>query len=102
MINGRNTQIRLDLRKRCVLTAAKRAYTQAVNQALKKAQMDDPELEKRIETLQIALEAMDLASLRGKYPELAGGQDVDVRLQKDAQGRVSLLLQGHELTSVSE
>ncbi|WP_027371448.1 hypothetical protein [Desulfovermiculus halophilus] len=94
-------QIRLNVSRHCVHTAAKRAYTRAVNQALKGPQSNDPELEARIEVLKTALEEMDLAVLRGKHPELAGGSDVDVRLHKDEQGRLSLLLQGQEVQAVT-
>jgi hypothetical protein len=93
--------IPLDVSKHCVLSAAKRAYSQAVNQALRDSDSDS-ELEAKIEILKTALETMDLAGLRGKYPELAGGSDADVRLQSDEQGRISLLLQGRTLTSVPE
>ena len=89
----------LDVSKRCVLSAAKRAYDQSVNQALRGSQVD-PELEARIELLQTALEDMDLAELRGQYSELAGGSDADVRLHQDAQGRISLLLQGKEVLAI--
>jgi hypothetical protein len=94
-------QIHLNVSRHCVLTAVKRAYTQAVNLALKGSNIDDPELETRIETLKTALKEMDLAALRGKYPELAGGSDVDVRLHKDEQATITLLLQGHTRMTIS-
>ena len=93
--------IPLDVSKHCVLSAAKRAYSQAVNQALRGSDIS-PEMEARIEVLKTALKNMDLAGLRGKYQELAGGSIADVRLQKDEHGRISLLLQGHKLTSIPE
>jgi hypothetical protein len=93
-------QVSLDVSKHCVLSAAKRAYTRAVNQALKGPQSNDPELEARIEVLKTVLEEMDLAALRGKHPELAGGSDVDVRLHKDEQGAITLLLQGQVLKTI--
>jgi len=92
--------ISLDVSRHCVLSTAKRVYSQAVNQALRDPDID-PELEARIEVLKTALEHMDLAGLRGKYPELAGGYDADVRLQKDAQGRLSLLLRGKEVQAIN-
>ena len=83
-----------------MLSAAKRAYSQAVNQALNGSEID-PQLEARIEVLKKALQDMDLAGLRGQYPELAGGTKADVRLYKDTQGRLSLLLQGQEVQAVN-
>ena len=70
-------------------------YCQAVNHALGGSAIDH-DLEAQIEVLKKALEDMDLAGLRGQYPELAGGSDADVRLHKDIQGRLSLLLQGRK------
>jgi hypothetical protein len=86
-------EILLDLHKRCVVSAVKRAYSQAVNQALAESDMD-PELETKIEILKTVLEDVDLVNLRGQCPELAGGSDVDVRLEMDESGCIRLVLQG--------
>lgn len=94
-------QICLDLRRRCVLSAAKRAYTQAVNQALRAVTVD-AQLEARIQILKRALEDMDLAGLRGRYPELAGGRDAQACLCSKGDTGIALLLGGREVATLQD
>ena len=101
LTNTGGMDISLDVSRHCVLSAAKRAYSQAVNQALREPDID-PELEARIEVLKTALEHMDLAGLRGKYPELAGGHDPDLRLQRDDLGKTKILLHGKTLQMIDK
>ncbi|MFW6414950.1 MAG: hypothetical protein ACOCZ2_01420 [Thermodesulfobacteriota bacterium] len=70
-------EIQLDLGRHCIKTEIKRQYDRSINEYFK---TQNPELEEKIEFLKDVLENVDLIGLRGKYQELAGNSDADVRI----------------------
>lgn len=79
-------KIVLDLSRHCVLTEIRRQQERAVALALK-GRADEKVFE-QAEVLKEILESVDLKSLRGKYPQLQGGNE----------DRVELVLEGEKRT----
>jgi len=69
-------KIPLNLKKHCIKTEIKKIYEKTLSQCLR--QHDDKD-EILVQILKEILENNDLIFLRGKYPELSGG-DIDISL----------------------
>ncbi len=82
-------EIQLDLGKHCIKTEIQRQYDKSISEYFK---TQNPELEEKIEFLKDVLEKVDLIGLRGKYKELAGNSDADVRLVLHKGGLFELRL----------
>jgi hypothetical protein len=79
--------IALDLSRHCIQTAVRRRYETLVA-AYFKTESGQGDLEMQIGLLQQALETLDFAVLRSRWPELAGGRAVKVAMGRSAGGIV--------------
>lgn len=86
-------EISLNLNNHCILTEIKRQYNRAISEYLKVS--NDENLERKIEFFKKVLESIDLISLRGKHPELAGGSTANVKISEDKNGTLSIMIQDH-------
>ena len=89
-------RIKLNLKKHCIETETKRLYNLCVSQYFK-PHADREHLEKKIETLQSALEWFDFAHLRSAYPELAGHNDDDIALATNEQNKAVIVINGKKI-----
>lgn len=87
-------KFKLDLTKNCIETASKQAYNRSVSRYFKAAEAEKAELELIIDALVQFLEDSDFLSLRSRYPELRGGSDATVELEKLAGGAIGILCNG--------
>jgi hypothetical protein len=89
-------QMRLNLKRHCLLTELRRRYEQILAEALHSRDNGVERLD-RIEFLKDVLEQVDIVKLRGEIPELGGGSEAEVRLDKTKAGEVLLFLNGREV-----
>lgn len=78
-------EVRLDLTRCCIETAARQAHRAAVTAALELEEAD-PALEARLALLQELLEQQDFRALRACWPELCGGRPVEVIVYRSGAG----------------
>ena len=71
--------IELDLQRHCIETDIKRQYNRYLSQYFQSLE-DRDSIEQRISLLKYALETLDFAQLRNKYPALSGHTDYKVFL----------------------
>lgn len=92
------TGIKLDLSAHCVETEIRRQYNVRISLYFKAgASIDKTELETEIELLVEALENFNFKRLRGRHPFLAGSSYDDVRLVRDAAGRIQIQHNGNNI-----
>jgi hypothetical protein len=75
--------IRLDLSKHCIETELKRQYNKAISAYFKAGSEQKPLMEPVIDLIQSALQTLDFAQLRTRYPALSGGTKCKVTLSRD-------------------
>ena len=89
-------QMQLNLKRHCLLTEIRRRYEQILAEALHSPDNGTARVD-RIEFLKDVLEQVDMVKLRGEMPELGGGSEADVRLEKTKAGAMILFLNGREV-----
>jgi hypothetical protein len=87
------TKVKLNVNKHCIEAAAKEFLRELVRELLNKENIAG-ELEKQVEILKEFLEKTEFGRVRAKFPELAGGTDMDVYLKKGAGGGFEILTPG--------
>lgn len=92
------TVIRLDLSAHCIETEIRRQYNIRISRYFKAgASNDKTVLETEIELLLEALENFDFKRLRSGRLSLAGGSHDDIRLVRDAGGRMRIYHNGNDI-----
>jgi len=82
-------EIQLDLSKHCIKTEIQRQYDKSISEYFKTG---ETYLEDKIEFLKNILENIDLIGLRGRYQDLAGNSDAEVKLVLHGDGLFELKL----------
>ena len=72
--------IQLDLSAHCIETELNRQYNRAISEYFKGGVEEQKRLEPIIDMLRLALETLDFAKLRSRYPALSGGAHEDIRI----------------------
>jgi len=89
--------IPLNLRRHCIETEIRRCYNHCLSRYFKSG-ADKPRLEQQIEMLRHALEQWDFRYLRSRCPELSGCQDAKIFLSADADGGITLRIDGRRVS----
>lgn len=90
-MRAQGVEIPLDLSRHCIQTELRRQHNRAVSQYFRAGPAERLRLEPLVEALGKALETLDFAQLRTRYPALSGGSDMEVRLSFTAAGwRIAL------------
>lgn len=96
-MEGRVTQIDLDLSRHCIATEVKRLHNRCLSDYFK-GRGEPAVLEAQIALLGRALEELDLPALRGGHPLLAGGSPVTAALSGSDSSPLTLTLEGAPLS----
>ncbi|MGD9186874.1 MAG: hypothetical protein PVI89_01605 [Desulfobacteraceae bacterium] len=72
--------VQLDLSTHCIETELNRRYNRAISEYFKAGLEEQKRLEPIIDMLRLALETLDFAKLRARYPALSGGAHRNIRI----------------------
>jgi len=89
--------IELDLQRHCIETDIRRKYNRHLSQYFQSPE-DRDSIEQRIALLKHALETLDFAQLRNKYPALSGHTDHKVFLSRVDSKTVSIHIGTKQVT----
>ena len=92
-------KIQLDLSEHCIETEIKRHHNRAISEYFK-AEKDKRLIEKTIELTRQALETLDFARLRSKYPQLNGNTNQQIVLSMDDY-RFSIAIDGRAIEPIT-
>jgi hypothetical protein len=90
-------RLTLDLSRHCIQTATRRCYEQRMAQYFR-SEASRNALGQEIDLLQRALETLDFAALRSRWPALAGGMPVSI-IMKAVGERIEIELEGVTITA---
>jgi len=88
--------IRLDLRRHCIETEAKKLYNRKVGQYFK-AEQGRGLLEAEIDLLKVALETFDFGRLRSAHPMLAGKSDCSVAIKLAKPNNLVIIIEDKQI-----
>ena len=72
--------VQLDLSTHCIETELNRRYNRAISEYFKAGSEEQKRLEPIIDMFRLALETLDFAKLRARYPALSGGTRRNIRI----------------------
>lgn len=72
--------VQLDLSAHCIETELNRQYNRAISEYFKAGLEEQKRLEPIIDMFRLALETLDFAKLRTRYPALCGGAHRNIRI----------------------
>ncbi|MGD9366859.1 MAG: hypothetical protein PVH87_14250 [Desulfobacteraceae bacterium] len=72
--------LQLDLTAHCIETELNRRYNRAISEYFKAGLKEQKRLEPIIDMFRLALETLDFAKLRARYPALSGGTHHNIRI----------------------
>ena len=89
-------EIELDLKTRCIETAAKRSYNRLLSEYFR-TKGADRDTEKKLALLQKALSTFDFPYLRSTYKELAGNSDARIVLADTEDHLPGIIIDGRPI-----
>jgi hypothetical protein len=72
--------VQLDLTAHCIETELNRQYNRTISEYFKAGSEEQKQLEPIIDMFRMALETLDFAKLRARYPALSGGMHQNIRI----------------------
>jgi hypothetical protein len=72
--------VKLDLAAHCIETELNRRYNRAISEYFKAGLEEQKRVEPIIDMFRLALETLDFAELRARYPALSGGTHQKIRI----------------------